>query len=61
MLTREQKAIKVLEVVEKFVSNNKISCPETISQCDWVLENAYEFIEDLCDVAGYYEYPEEQE
>ena len=42
----------------KFINDNKISCPETIHQTDWVIENAYEFIEKICDLVGYYEEPE---
>jgi len=33
--------------VIKFMDDNGITCEETIHQCDWVIENAYEFIEDL--------------
>jgi hypothetical protein len=47
-------------VVEKFIDEQQISCPDNISQCDWVIENAYEFIEKCCDVVGYYEYPEDK-
>jgi hypothetical protein len=52
-------AEKVLAIVEKFVVDQRIHCPETIHQCDWVIENAYEFIEDLCEVAGYKEFDDE--
>lgn len=47
---------KTLEdIVKKFVKEQEISCPETIYQCDWVIENAYSFIEELCNVVGYNE------
>lgn len=36
-----------------------VSCPETISQSDHVIEDAYELIEQLADVVGYYRYPDE--
>lgn len=52
-------AEKVLAIVEKFVVDQRITCPEAISQCDRVIENAYGFIEDLCDVAGYKESDDE--
>lgn len=38
-----------------FVAKQRISCPETIYQCDWVIENAYEFIEGVCERVGYRE------
>ena len=44
---------KLWTVCEKFIKEQRISCPETIGQCDWVIENAYGFIEDICDVVGY--------
>lgn len=37
----------------KFIEAQRISCPETIYQTDWVIENAYEFIQDVCDEVGY--------
>lgn len=43
------------KLCEGFIEKNKISCPESISQCDWVMENAYEFIEEVCDIVGYKE------
>lgn len=39
----------------KFIEAQRISCPETIYQTDWVIENAYEFIQDICDQVGYQE------
>lgn len=38
---------KVFERVLKFMHDNKITCEDTIYQCDWVIENAYEFMGDL--------------
>lgn len=50
---------RVVEIVREFIEKNKITCPETISQCDWVIENAYDLIEDLADEVGYYEVDDE--
>lgn len=47
------KGAKLLELVRAFVKDQRISCAETIGQCDHVIVNAYGFIEKLCDVAGY--------
>jgi hypothetical protein len=38
---------QLFEIVMKFMLENEITCEETIHQCDWVIENAYEFIEKL--------------
>jgi len=46
---------KLEEIVRKFVEEYRISCPETIHQTDRVIENAYQLIEELVDVVGYYE------
>lgn len=35
------------ERVFRFMMENKIDCSETIYQCNWVIEDAYEFIDDL--------------
>jgi hypothetical protein len=37
----------------QFIEAQSIGCPETIYQTDWVIENAYGFIEDVCDIVGY--------
>jgi hypothetical protein len=42
----------------KFIEDNGITCPETIGQCDWVIENAYDFIEGICERVGYAEIEE---
>lgn len=55
---RAAKAERVLRAVEAFASEQEITCAETIHQSDRVIENAYEFIEKLCDEAGYYVEPQ---
>ena len=46
---------KLEQICRKFITDNKISCEEAIYQCDWVGENAYEFIQEICDCIGYME------
>jgi hypothetical protein len=41
------------DLVSDFRDNNKIRCPEDVYQTDYVIQNAYEFIEALMDVIGY--------
>lgn len=50
---------KLWKLCEKFIEDNDILCPETIYQTDWVIENAYKFIEKICDIVGYVEYNNE--
>lgn len=50
-MTREQKIVKM---VERFIENHQLSCAESVWQSDNVREAAPEFIEALCEVAGYY-------
>lgn len=44
-----------------FLDKHHVSCAETIHQTDYVIENAYGLIEDLAEVVGYYQYPEDAE
>jgi len=43
------------EYCRLFIERMGISCAETIYQTDRVIENAYEFIEGICDRVGYQE------
>lgn len=47
------------KLCEKFIDENDIGHPETIYQTDRVIERAYEFIENICDIVGYKEYEDE--
>lgn len=57
-MTKEQTLWKI---VEDFIKEQRIYGPETIGQSDRVIENAYDFIEDLCDVVGYWNFEDEDE
>lgn len=61
MNAEEKQKDALWAVCKQFIEKQKISCAETIYQCDWVIENAYAFIKSVCDVAGYYRYPDEDE
>lgn len=37
----------------KFKTDNRIDCSETVYQTDRVIENAYEFIDGVCEIIGY--------
>lgn len=41
--------------VKRFVKEHRISCPEAICQNDNVIIDAYEFIENLVEIVGYFE------
>jgi len=51
-------ARKLVEHCEQFIQDQSISCAETVYQTDRVIENAYEFVEGVCDIVGYYEDPD---
>lgn len=42
------------DVCSKFIEEQRIWSIETVYQTDSVIENAYEFIEDVCNVVGCY-------
>jgi hypothetical protein len=48
------KFAELLTLCELFIKEQRITCPETIAQSDRVIENAYEFIEAICDIVGYH-------
>lgn len=48
-------------IVQDFIDKQDITRPETIYQTDRVIENAYEFIERLCNVVGYKEVGDDEE
>lgn len=49
-MTKEQ---ELFAMCQNFIKEQRISFPETIYQTDWVIENAYEFIERVCNIVGY--------
>ena len=40
---------------QAFIAEQEISCADAVSQCDRVIENAYEFIEGVCEIVGYHD------
>lgn len=49
----DDKTLRLQELCQRFIRENQIGCPETIYQCDWVEENAPEFIQRICEIVGY--------
>lgn len=50
---------RLWDLCEKFVIEQKIICPESIYQCDNVMENSLEFISKVCDIVGFHDDIEE--
>lgn len=48
------------KLVQDFVKEHGITCPEAIYQSDAVIENAYELIERMVEIVGYAEIEEEK-
>lgn len=51
----DDKAERLLSVCREFIEEQRISCGEDIYQSDRVIENAYGFIESICEIVGYKE------
>jgi hypothetical protein len=49
----------VRQICINFIEKNQIGSPETIYQSDTVIQNAYDFIKQVCDAVGYYEFDDE--
>lgn len=47
--------LKLEAEVKRFVTEHRISCAEAICQNDDVIVDAYEFIENLVEIVGYFE------
>ena len=52
-MTHEHYGDACADAVVEFMKEQRITCEETIYQCDWVIDNAYEFIAKLCGIVGY--------
>jgi hypothetical protein len=46
---------RLFELCFKFIQEQEISCSEAVYQSDRVIENAYELIDGICKIVGYYE------
>ena len=51
---------RLWNLVSDFIKEQTISCPEATVN-DWVYENAPNLIADMCEVVGYYDWPEDEE
>ena len=58
--TAAQKAA-LWKLCRAYVDNQRIGCPESIYQCDRVIENAYEFFAGMCEIVGYHVDPDGDE
>lgn len=46
---------------EKFIRDQQITCSEAVHQTDRVIENAYEFIEGVCEIVGYHQTEDDED
>lgn len=58
-MTNEETGQQLMEITGAFIRDQKISCSEAVYQSYRVILNAYEFIEKLCDVVGYFHYEDD--
>lgn len=52
---------KLWKVCENFIQAQRIYCEECVYQRDRVIENAYVFIEQVCEIVGYVDLEDEEE
>jgi hypothetical protein len=52
---------KLVELCTKFVTEQEITCSESVYQSDRVIENAYELIDRICKIVGFYKDPEDED
>ena len=45
---------------KQFIEDQEITCGECVYQSDRVIENAYQLIEEICNIVGYYKDEEEE-
>ncbi len=50
---------QLVELCKKFIEKNQIICAESIYQSDQILIAAPELVYDVCELLGYYEYPDD--
>lgn len=53
MMPSNRKKQALWTLCERFIREQRITCPEAVAQSDHVIENAYEFIEQVCGIVGY--------
>lgn len=53
-LTDEEQGKLLLNAVREFIDIQQITTPEQIYQQDTIIQNSYELIEQLCEIAGYF-------
>lgn len=47
--------LRLWKTCERFIKHQNISCGEAVYQSDNVILNAYEFIDDVCNIVGFYD------
>ena len=45
---------QLMELCKEFIEKQRITCEECVYQSDRVIENAYELIDKICVIVGYY-------
>lgn len=58
-VTEIDKRNQLFDLCKKYCDDHEISCAEMIYDTDDIITDAYEFIEKICDIVGYYKHPED--
>lgn len=54
-----EKKDQLWEHCKKVIEAQQIDCSEHIYQSDRVIDNAFVFLDVICDIVGFYQYPED--
>lgn len=54
----KNKKTELWDLCQQFIEKQRISCPEAVME-DRVILNAYDFIEKIANIVGYYKYENE--
>jgi hypothetical protein len=57
----DDRSAQLVALCQQFIADNEIGHAEVIYQNDLVIESAYTFIEDICNIVGYAQHNEESQ
>ena len=60
-MTEQESKDALYALAKDFIEKQKITCSETVYQTDRVIESAYQFIDNICEIVGFYEYEDDEE
>jgi len=59
-MTKTEQRLALYDLCLKFIDENDISCEEDAYQSNRVIQGAYDFIADVCNIVGYKEFNDDE-